>query len=104
MNSLQSLRWAGVIEGISFLLLLFIAMPLKYGAGFDMAVTVVGAAHGGLFVLYVAIALFVWVQKRWPFLRMLIAVIVSVIPFGPFVFERSLRREENEELEPGAVF
>ncbi|SDH89861.1 integral membrane protein [Alteribacillus persepolensis] len=99
-SSLGKLRLAGVIEGISFLLLLFIAMPLKYGAGLDMAVTVAGSLHGALFILYILFVLVVWIQRRWSFLRAFIAMAVSVIPFGPFVFDKSLRREQETGVVP----
>ncbi|RKD68134.1 MULTISPECIES: DUF3817 domain-containing protein [Sinobaca] len=99
-SMLKPLRLTGVIEGISFVALLFLAMPLKYMAGIDMAVTIVGAAHGGLFTIYIALVLVVWVQRRWSFLRALVAMAVSVIPFGPFIFEKSLRREEETGVTP----
>lgn len=99
-SMLKPLRLTGIIEGISFIALLFLAMPLKYMAGMDMAVTIVGAAHGGLFTIYIALVLVVWVQRRWSFLRALVAMVVSVIPFGPFVFEKSLRQEEETGITP----
>lgn len=99
-SMLKPLRLTGIIEGISFIALLFLAMPLKYMAGMDMAVTIVGAAHGGLFTIYIALVLVVWAQRRWSFLRALVAMVVSVIPFGPFVFEKSLRREEETGITP----
>ncbi|MFB4163595.1 DUF3817 domain-containing protein [Alteribacillus sp. JSM 102045] len=102
-SAIGRLRIIGVLEGISFLLLLFLAMPLKYGAGMDVAVTIAGSAHGGLFVLYIAAVLFVWIQRRWSFLRAFIAMTVSVIPFGPFVFDKSLRREQETGLAPDSV-
>ena len=81
-------------EGISYLLLLFIAMPLKYGFGEDMAVRVVGMAHGVLFLTYcVTLAL---IARRLGARLSLIAFVVSFIPAGTFWLERRLRRDERE--------
>ncbi|MDQ0481184.1 DUF3817 domain-containing protein [Guptibacillus hwajinpoensis] len=87
---LKLFRGIGYAEGISFLLLLGIAMPLKYFMDMPMAVTIVGALHGGLFVLYLAVILYVTIVKRWSFLKAILAVISSVIPFGPFIFDARL--------------
>ena len=78
----------GYAEGVSFLLLLFIAMPLKYMAGIPLAVSIVGAAHGFLFVAYVVAALYMAWRNRWSFKILTLAVIASVIPFGPFLLEK----------------
>lgn len=87
---LKLFRGIGYAEGVSFLLLLGIAMPLKYFMGMPMAVTIVGALHGGLFVLYLAVILYVTIVKRWSFLKAILAVVSSVIPFGPFIFDARL--------------
>lgn len=89
-------RSVGYAEGVSFLLLLGVAMPLKYLAGRPEAVTVVGAAHGGLWVAYLAVLGQAWMVDRWPFSRLFAGVVASVLPFGPFVFERRLARTAPE--------
>ncbi|MDR6224475.1 DUF3817 domain-containing protein [Desmospora profundinema] len=86
-------RIISLIEGISFLLLLGIAMPMKYLADIPMAVTVVGWIHGVLFILYMVALAHVTFTDRWPFKRVAGAVIASVLPFGPFVFDTRLKRE-----------
>ncbi len=88
-------RVIGIIEGISYLILLGIAMPLKYLAGIPEVVKVVGWAHGVLFVLYCLALLHVWIARRWSFGRAVLAFIVSLLPFGTFIFDKSLRREEQ---------
>jgi integral membrane protein len=93
MSWLQALRLVGFVEGCSFLLLLLVAMPLKYLAGEPRPVQVVGAAHGGLWVLFVALAVIVGLRNRWPFGRHAFAVAASVLPGGPFLFDRTLKRE-----------
>ena len=91
-DPLGRLRIVGMMEGASFLVLLGIAMPLKYLAGFPQAVRVVGMLHGLLFLLFVAAVLQVSVSMRWPLRRVLAALAASVLPFGPFVFDAHLRR------------
>jgi integral membrane protein len=66
---LARLRAIGLVEGVSFLVLLLIAMPLKYLAGQPLAVKYVGWAHGVLFVLYLLAVLETWISRRWPFGR-----------------------------------
>ena len=87
------LRLLGLAEGLSFILLMFIAMPLKYVFHFPQAVRVVGSIHGGLFVLYVLAVLGVAFAQKWRIPRVILALAVSVIPFGPFLFDKRLRRE-----------
>lgn len=91
-NPLDRLRVIGMMEGASFLVLLGIAMPLKYLAGQPQAVRVVGMLHGVLFILFVAAVLQASVALRWPPRRVLAALAASVLPFGPFVFDAHLRR------------
>ena len=87
-------RVIAITEGISYLVLLGIAMPLKYFADSPMMVTVVGWLHGLLFVLYV-IALFnVWHVHKWPFKKFFLAGLASLLPFGPFVMEKKLLKED----------
>ena len=70
-TTIHQLRVLGLIEGASFLVLLLIAMPLKYLAGMPVAVRYVGMAHGLLFVLYVAAGLWTGISLRWPVRRTL---------------------------------
>ena len=92
---ISRLRWIGNIEGISYLLLLFIAMPLKYFADMPEAVKFTGMAHGVLFVLFMIALAHVTLVHRWSFLKVLGAVVASLIPFGTFVLDAKLRKEER---------
>lgn len=85
---LARFRWIARFEGSSFLLLLFLAMPLKYLANWPYAVTYLGWAHGVLFVAYGIFLLEVWQNQRWPFTKALLAAMMSLLPFGTFWFER----------------
>ncbi len=87
------LRAIAFVEGVSYLLLLGIAMPLKYFAGFPEAVEVVGWAHGLLFVLYLIAVAEVTVARRWRFVMILGAFVAALVPFGTFVLDARLRRE-----------
>lgn len=90
------LRAIGTLEGISFLVLLGIAMPLKYFAGMPEAVKVVGWAHGVLFVLYMLALAVVFFKYRWPFVRGLKGFLAAFLPGGPFWFDKSLKEEEQQ--------
>ncbi len=79
-----------VIEGVSYLVLLLVAMPLKYGLGLDLVVTYVGWAHGVLFVLYFIWLARCWIALKWPFKAIVIAAIASLIPAATFFLHRFL--------------
>ena len=98
--SLARLRLLGLLEGSSFLLLLGVAMPLKYLAGMPQMVRVVGALHGALFVLFVGAVLRVAIEQRWPVRAVLEALAAAVLPFGPFVLDARLRRSAPAAAEP----
>jgi integral membrane protein len=93
MTELKEFRWVAFSEGLSFVLLLFVAMPLKYWAGLPLAVRVVGSLHGLLFVAFLWALFRVTVERGWSVKRCLVALLSSIIPFGTFVFDRSLKRE-----------
>ena len=89
---LQRLRRLGTVEGISTLVLFGIAMPLKYLAGFPMAVTIIGSIHGVLFLALVS--MFVLGTRKIPISKGMAAagIVAAVVPFGPFVMDRRLGR------------
>ena len=91
------LRVIAFIEGISFLLLLGVAMPLKYVAGLPAAVKTAGWIHGILFMLYLFAVAEVTVRRRWPYALAFGALVASLIPFGTFALDARLRREERAD-------
>ena len=95
-NPVRFLRRIGRIEGISFLLLLGIAMPLKYAAGKPSAVKVLGWAHGLLFVIFCISLLQTMRAARWPLGRAALVFLAGLLPFGPFLLDRRLKRFEEE--------
>lgn len=102
-TAIRLLRVAGIIEGISFIALLAIAMPLKYVADMPRAVSIVGMIHGVLFLVYLGAAVQVWLVARWPATRMLGVLAAAVLPLGPFVMDRRLRQEEQAATAAEAV-
>ena len=94
MNPIKRFRLTALAEGSSFLVLLFLAMPMKYLMGMPRVVTVVGAIHGILFLAYIAQlaklrATFQW-NNRFSFYGFL----ASLLPFGLFPFDKHLRNKE----------
>ncbi|WP_317128760.1 DUF3817 domain-containing protein [Mesohalobacter halotolerans] len=85
---LKSFKWVARGEGISLLVLLFIAMPLKYIWEDPSWVRVVGMIHGILFVAYVAWAIWVYFELSWTLRRLVFVILASVIPFGTFYVEK----------------
>ena len=94
-TSIGRLRLAGITEGISFLLLLLVAMPLKYFADVPEAVKIIGWIHGLLFILYVIALINVRFSLRWSLMRTIVAFLASLIPFGTFLMDSRLRKEEK---------
>ena len=92
-RAIASLRRVGKLEGVSFLVLLGIAMPLKYLAGFPLAVKLVGWAHGVLFVWFVIVLLLAWRRANLTLAQTLMVFVAALLPFGPFVIDRRLERE-----------
>lgn len=78
----------GRLEVFSFLVLLFVAMPMKYFMGFPMVVKYAGWAHGLLFVLYTLGIVLLGYKFKWRFIRMFLLFIAAFIPFGPIFMEK----------------
>jgi integral membrane protein len=79
-------------EGVSFLLLLFIAMPFKYLLGMPMLVRVIGMLHGILFVAYLFQLLYISTFKLWSFKTIVIYGLGSFVPFMPFWVEKQIKK------------
>jgi integral membrane protein len=94
MNRIRNLRWVGIAEGISFLLLLFIAMPIKYMLGIPEVVKYVGWAHGVLFIAYIIAVFAAMRAMQWNLFWLLVALAASLVPFGTFVLDKQLKRRQ----------
>lgn len=95
MNKIRQLRIVGIAEGISFIVLLFIAMPLKYAAGYPLAVTVVGSIHGFLFIAYLIAMIRALLEYKWGMKKISCVFVAAIVPFGTFILDGKLRKEEN---------
>lgn len=97
------IRAAGLVEGVSALILFFIAMPWKYlpprGSEAAMVgeqvVFWVGSIHGALFILYAMVTFVGWGQNAITFRWVVYAAIAAIVPFGPFVLDGQLKRYEQ---------
>jgi integral membrane protein len=89
---LRRLRWLGLVEGCSTLLLFFVAMPLKYAADMPMAVTIVGSAHGFLFIALCLMMVLGRAVVPLPDRLVAAGILGAIVPFGPFVVDRHLVR------------
>ncbi len=93
-SSVPLFRKIGIAEGISLLVLLGIAMPLKYFANIPEAVKFTGWIHGILFIAYCWLAYMVKEEKGWPFIMLVWAFLAAFFPFGTFLFDKKIRSEK----------
>lgn len=93
LNQIKQFRWLSLAEGTSFLVLLLIAMPLKYMADMPLMVKYTGWAHGLLFVLYVFQLIYLGIELKWTFKRIALYFIAAFLPLAPFYVERQLKKE-----------
>ena len=89
------LRFIGILEGVSMLVLLFIAMPLKYFADQPLMVKYTGWIHGLLFILFMLAAFNVYLKNKWPFSKLVLAFVAAFFPFGTFLFDAKLKKEDQ---------
>jgi len=94
---LKYFRITGFLEGISFLVLMGIAMPMKYIYGEPMAVKMVGWIHGLLFMAYVVLLTQVATEKSWPVKKSFFGFIAAILPFGTFLFDRAYLQADNRD-------
>jgi len=88
------LRLLGYIEGLSLLVLLFIAVPLKYAAENPSLSKIMGPIHGALFLLFIINTMSVGVEQQWKFRKTTYKVMLAcIIPFGTFYIDRKILRK-----------
>lgn len=95
-NPVTLLRKVALLEAVSYLVLLGIAMPLKYVWKMPMAVSVVGMIHGALFVVLCWALIRVMTTARWPVMRAALVFVASLLPFVPFFLDRWMRAQEED--------
>ncbi|GEQ86353.1 membrane protein [Patiriisocius marinistellae] len=87
-KTIKTFKIISTLEAISFLLLLLVAMPLKYIWEMPQMVKIVGMAHGVLFLLYIAGAVYLSQLLNWTTKTLVIVVLCSILPFGPFYADK----------------
>jgi integral membrane protein len=92
---MRRLRMLAYLEGISFLLLLGVSMPLKYLYAMPMPNLVIGMIHGILFIAYCVYVIIVKSEQRWSVSKTFWALLASFLPFGTFVADVKLFRSHS---------
>ncbi len=99
INTIEGkLRVIGFLEAFSWLLLLGVAMPLKYIWHLPLMVRIVGSAHGTFFLAYIAILYVVSKKHSWEFKTMARGFIYTFLPFGTLFFDKTLRFPDEAKL------
>jgi integral membrane protein len=99
-NRMKQLRAVAWIEGISYIVLLFVAMPMKYFAGAPAMVRTVGMIHGLLFVLFTITAFQAKIEYGWPGRRFWRVFLTAFIPFGMLMLDRATGSSEESLKTP----
>ena len=89
------LRVIAFIEGVSFLIIIFVTMPLKYYAAMPQPNKVIGMIHGVLFLYYVISVIQTKIAYSWNLKKTGLALLASIIPFGTFWADVKLFREDK---------
>ena len=89
---LKAFRLTAILEGVSYLMLFALSMPLKYWAGIREPNLYIGYAHGFLFIVFIGMALAFTLKKKWGLKRFLVFFFASLLPFGTFYVEQKYLR------------
>jgi integral membrane protein len=89
-------RIIALLEGISFLALLFIAMPMKYMMGQPLPVKITGMIHGILFIAFIFYLILIKSEYKWSFQKTSLAFLASLLPFGTFVLDARVLKPESK--------
>ena len=92
-QALKKLRTISIAEGVSYIILLGISMPLKYIYKLPEYVKYNGYLHGILFMLLMVALLYVWLVAKWPFIKCVWVGLLSFIPFGALVADRLIKQD-----------
>lgn len=97
-SALRNLSVVGLLEGLSLLILVFIAVPAKHFYGHPGLVKVIGPIHGGIFLLYVAVAAIAWWRCKWKLSTALLLLLSSLVPFANFFVEYRIIRPAKRKI------
>ncbi|MGB5819422.1 MAG: DUF3817 domain-containing protein [Saonia sp.] len=92
---LKTFRLTAILEGISYLLLFALGMPLKYWGKIPEPNIYIGYAHGFLFIAFVVLAAVFCYEKRWSLKRFAVLFIASLLPFGTFYIDKKYLRNPS---------
>ena len=92
---LNIFRGIAFLEGVSYILLLFIATPIKYLAGDEQYVKLLGMPHGLLFVTYIVLAIMFKNEFKWNTKQFAFVLLASIIPFGTFYVEKNYLKPQS---------
>ena len=81
-------RLTAFLEGVSYILLLLIAVPIKYLLNEALYVKILGMPHGILFILYIIFSIIAKIKYNWNFRKFLVISIASLVPFGTFYIDK----------------
>lgn len=93
---LNIFRLIAFLEGVSYILLLFIATPIKHFAGDEQYVKLLGMPHGLLFVTYIVLAIMLKSEQKWNTKQFGIILLASILPFGTFYVERVYLKTQSD--------
>tara|TARA_B100000941_G_scaffold218561_1_gene161288 strand:- start:1010 stop:1297 length:288 start_codon:yes stop_codon:yes gene_type:complete len=88
-------RLTAFLEGVSYILLLFIAVPIKYLLNEALFVKILGMPHGILFILYILFSIIAKIKYNWNFRKFLVISIASLVPFGTFYIDKKYLTKLN---------
>ena len=92
INEMKLFRIIALLEGLSYILLLFVAVPVKYSLGDPTYVKLLGMPHGILFVAYLGFAFYFKQEQNWSMKTLAIVLLGSVVPFGTFYVDNKYLR------------
>jgi integral membrane protein len=93
MNLFNYTRYTALVEGYSYLILLFVAMPVKYLLSEPILVKIVGMAHGVLFILLAVLLGLCMIYLKWSFKKSVTIFLLSLIPFGTLWYDKKIEQE-----------
>nr|MBR9812024.1 DUF3817 domain-containing protein [bacterium] len=89
------LRLSSLLDGLSFIILLYFAIYEKRILGDEAAVRIPGMVHGVIFTIFLILLYFTMEKRRWPIKRAALVFVCSLVPFAPFFLEPSLKKEQR---------
>ncbi|MCF6339623.1 MAG: DUF3817 domain-containing protein [Sulfurimonas sp.] len=93
-ESVRKFGLINTIEGYSYIILVFIAMPMKYLMDIPLAVKIAGMAHGVLFIIFLYLGVKAWISTKWSLYQTIIFFIASLLPFGTFFTKSKIKAYE----------